>query len=129
VATLAGIDDVRQRYADIDAMARRGEARALVELALALEQLGQPAGVERWVLSAVFDRIASSLALHPSRDNARAAIELLDVERTHSTQLPWQPQKAARRAASLLAQGQPPDTCFDLAPTVSTFLGTEVMAC
>ena len=129
VTVLVGADNVRQPYADVDAMAKRGEAGALLELAIALERMGQPAGVERWVLEAVFDRIASSLALHPSRDNARAAIELLGVERMHSTQLPWQPYKAARRAASLLAQGQPPDSCFELAPTVSTSLGTEAMAC
>jgi hypothetical protein len=71
VTGLVGVDDVRQPHAEVDAMAKRGEAGALRELAL--ERTGQPAGVQRWALEAVFDRIASSLALHPSLDNARAA--------------------------------------------------------
>lgn len=129
VAALVGVDSVQRTYAEVDAMAKRGQAGVLRELAIALEQRGHCAGVERWVLEAVFGRIARSLALHPSRDNARAAIELLSVERTHSTQRPWQPDKAARRVASLLAQGQAPAVCFELAPAVSIGPGAEVMAC
>lgn len=129
VTALAGTDDLRRTYATVDAMAARGDARALRELAIALELTGQNAGVERWVLEAVFDRIARSLALHPSRDNAAAAIELVEVERTHSSHWARAPHEAARLTATLLAQGQLPETCFALAPTVSSPLATETMTC
>jgi hypothetical protein len=129
ITALVGVDNLRQPYGDVDAVAKRGDASALVELANALERTAETAGVEGWVVEAVFERIVRSLALHPSQDNVRAVIELLGQERTHAIMQPMQPYESARWVASLFAQGQPPETCFELVPAVSTSLGTELLAC
>lgn len=131
VRSLAGARNLGKQLARVDRMAAAGEWQRLLEISLAIEDLGGSLEIDRWALKTVFDQIVRALALSPAPDNARAALCIVEIERVHS----WPPSPAydamvaARNAAGMLAQRQDAETCFELLGEAPNEVASEGLAC